>query len=338
MDRRPARLPSLAELCQRASESDEKGPLMTIILGFTSDEAVVLASDSQASFEGSTSKQAEFQKIFAVTLANGGSAIVAMSGDLDIGAYFLEMFEERLATADLERPRAVADAAEAAIKVTQTRLLSALREQGAKQDELQQKLHDCKCELLLGYLHEKTPFLYSVKLFSALASRITQPFEALGCGANIANLVLSGFPLHKVSADRALGLAAYAIQMCKDNDSGCSGRIQMGIATNEKGREGFIADKKWSTGMEAVAKEVQTEMKSHLWKGMRVVMMKHKFLTNDFDADPDSIEAMREKIEETIHAFAQRCDDGYEPRRYDLADEILASLGILPPKRKGERT
>jgi 20S proteasome alpha/beta subunit len=253
---------------------------MTIILGFTSEEAVILASDSQASFEG-TSKQSEFQKIFGVTLANGGNVIVGMSGDLDLGAYFRERFEDRLANADFERPRAIADAAESAMTITQSRLLSSLREQGAKQEEIQQKIYDCKCELLFGYLHGKKPLLYKITLFSTIAVPILQSFEAIGCGANIANLILSGYPLPTVSADRALGLAAYAIQMCKDNDSGCSGRIQMGCAYDEGGKTGFIADKKWSTEMEILAKEVQAEMKGHLWRGMRVAMMRHHFLPKE---------------------------------------------------------
>lgn len=262
---------------------------MTIIVGFTSDEAVVVASDSQASYEGSTSKQSEFQKIFKVESPTGAKVAVGMSGDLDVGACFIEMFEQALGDVDISRERSIADAAESAMKRTQSKFLAASREQGASTQEISERLLGFKCEILFGYLYGKKPLLYSIRLVAPVSIRIAQPFEALGCGANIAHLVLSGFPLPKMSAQRALGLAAYAIQLCKDNDSGCSGRTQTGIVYFDDDSKKIVCavgDKKWSNDLELAALEVQKKIDGFLWKEVGAAMARHGFGKDEADGPP----------------------------------------------------
>lgn len=169
----------------------------------------------------------EAQKIFAVPLSDGSHAIIAKSGIMESADYFQETFENLVAKGPIVSSRSVADMAEEAMKHTHLRYLDGLRKERASLEELDRQIATYNCEILVGYLHNKESYLYSVGLASYNAIRIRAPFYVTGSGANLARAVLSGFNLGSMSEIEGMPVACYAIENAKKFDEYCSGPLQL---------------------------------------------------------------------------------------------------------------
>lgn len=96
---------------------------MTIALGFIYKDGVVLASDSQMSWQDF--KQWNSNKIVPLEFEGPNYAILAKSGNLGFGAYFEEILRAKAQSAKITRPRSIADTVEEALKEARNNALSA---------------------------------------------------------------------------------------------------------------------------------------------------------------------------------------------------------------------
>lgn len=253
------------DLACRSASSKPKFPAVTILIGFTARDAVVLASDSQTTYLGLGAKDLDAKKVVSVALPSGGSVALAKCGSLAVADYFQEQFEILLAHASITHTRAIADLAEAAMRTTHRRLLLGLREEGASPDELRQQLCDNDCECLLGYMQDEKPNLYSLNLQSLLAIKICGPFHVTGSGANLARSILSGFDLSGMSSTESLAVAAYAIEITKKFDEYCSGKTQIAVVLDRLGSsDANIIDEESSHKYASVCDETYHELKLSL--------------------------------------------------------------------------
>lgn len=90
------------------------------------------------------------------------------------------------------------------------------------------------------YVWGRTPFIYTLGFESGWTVISSRAFEAVGCGAGIANYVLSGFSFDNMEPDGAIGVMAYTVEMCKNHDGGCGGRTQIGLLYMDNGSGGQI--------------------------------------------------------------------------------------------------
>jgi len=89
----------------------------------------------------------------------------------------------------------------------------------------------------------------------------THSFVALGCAANIAHLVLSGFNLHELPEPDAVGIAAFAIETCKLHDTACGGRTQIGTIWVDQGeRRHYLAGADMSAVLETAAQKARMKL------------------------------------------------------------------------------
>jgi len=132
-------------------------PKVTILIGFTTDRSVILASDSRVSYASSTASQPNVQKVVQILTPDGSKVLLAKAGIVDSTDYFQEVFESRLAGATITSHRSVANIAEEALKETQAKLLAPLREKNAAREAMDQHLRNYDCEMVLGYVPDKTP-------------------------------------------------------------------------------------------------------------------------------------------------------------------------------------
>lgn len=207
-----------------------KSPPVTILVGFTTDVAVILASDSQVTYHTQGAKDMEAKKIVTVTMSNRKVALIAKSGVMETAHAFHDGFEALVSKATINTAQDIADMARSVMMRVHRHLTEPLREGRASENEIRQQIADHWCECLFGFVHDGKPHLYSITLDSFLAIQVRPPFYVTGSGANLARSILSGFDLTTMSPDKALAVGTYAIEISKKFDEFCSGRIQIGIA------------------------------------------------------------------------------------------------------------
>jgi len=200
---------------------------MTIAIGFACKNGVLVASDSQMSL-GPKYKQYNEPKISDLKFADGNHAILAISGALDAARYFQEVLEKLAETFMPTTERSIADAGELAIKQTRTKLLDYADHRHVTSDENQEHLAQNDFEVILSYYFGTTanPFIYRIKLSNGLAIRSRHPYEAIGCGSDIAGFILTGADFRDYEKEEAIGLAYYTVEACKKSDQACGGPVQ----------------------------------------------------------------------------------------------------------------
>lgn len=204
---------------------------MTAIIGFATEEFLIIASDSQVSYQGEAFKRPGQQKIVDVHFPDS-FALVALAGDVGVGQLFLEHFEGLAVAGPDTSPRGIANLAESSLKHVRDKLLNNYFHETLGTDASRDYFATIPAEFLLGYYYQREPHIYRLELRSATAIRCFHPFEAIGSGANIASMILSAHDVKKLRSDHIFGLAAYVIEMCKRHDPYCGGRIQIGVLGN----------------------------------------------------------------------------------------------------------
>lgn len=257
---------------------NRKRPPVTIAIGFTTKVAVYFATDSQASYAGSTHMRPDEPKLALVDLTNGGKAIIAKIGTLDAADYFLEKFQAATANAVLSGPRSVADIAEVCMRETRSSLLANYKNESLPADAYLAQIQEYACKILLGYVWGGAPFIYTLGFESGWAVKSSRAFEAVGCGAGIASYVLSGFSFEKMQPDNAIGVMAYAVEMCKNHDAGCGGRTQIGLLYKENGSGGLLLNSQAAEMFEDASRKTEKDMRTRLTETLEVNMKKCGFI------------------------------------------------------------
>jgi hypothetical protein len=255
---------------------------VTIAIGFISHAGIIMASDSQSSDFVTTHMRSDETKICGIPLSNGGKAMIAKAGTIETADYFLEIFQNNALATKITHSRSVADIAEKSMIETRSKLLANFKHDSLPTDSYLKHLEDYSCKVLLGYKYNDTPLLYTLTSDSCWAIKSVRPFEALGCGAGIASYLLTGFDLPRLEAAESIGLAAYAVQMCKNHDIGCGGRIQSGFIYGFNGTSCSLIEPGISEIFEDAAKKAESEM----LKPISEVILKNMKKMGLFEDDP----------------------------------------------------
>lgn len=109
---------------------------------------------------------------------------------------------------------------------------------------------------LLAYYFGGKPYIYVLELLKGgIAELVTDPFVAIGSGQNIASFILEGFKLAEMDINGAIGIAGYAVEMCKRHDQYCGGPLRYGMLSkhNEPSHPIFWSKLMIDAYMEAIA-------------------------------------------------------------------------------------
>jgi 20S proteasome alpha/beta subunit len=237
-------------------------PTVTAILGFAAQDRIILASDSQTT-TASGAKIAS-PKIYRIYF-QGVSALVAIAGVVDSAELFLENLTRIASGCSIATPRTIADAAESAMKEAREGLLEGFRHSASTSHDLLSRLDAYSCQIILGYYHDRQPYIYVVSLKGAKAIKSTRPFVVVGTGAIMAGAVLDGFPLRTMKSHDAIGAAVYAIESAKRADLHCSGNCQVGYISMADNLCNLLDDKSVKCLQSAFGR-VHEEMRGDLAK------------------------------------------------------------------------
>jgi len=93
-------------------------------------------------------------------------------------------------------------------------------------DERREHLDAHDFEVLVAYYFRNNPFIYTLKLWDCLAIKSPNDYEAIGCGQDIANLVLADAKLRVMPPAQGFALSVYTVELCKRFDQACGGQFQ----------------------------------------------------------------------------------------------------------------
>lgn len=199
---------------------------MTIVLGFACKDTLIFASDSQMGLIGDTFKRWDEPKLSSVQFKNHVHAMVGISGVLDSANYFQDIFERRALNAVVESSQDIANVAEESFRETRIKFLEYVDDGVMTLEAKQRHLDSLHFAVLLGCYWQDKPHLFVGDFYHGRLKRSRRPFEAIGCGHNIASFVLAGCDLPSLNFSDGLGVAVYAVEKCKKFDDACGGPVQ----------------------------------------------------------------------------------------------------------------
>ncbi len=211
-----------------ACRQKQRKARVTIIVGIIAKDRIVVGSDGQTSKTTSqTAKRLDADKIAVVQFQDGTTALVAESGSSIITSRLIEIMKQDAKETGCADYRAPADCAERAVRKLKSELLIPLLPEQRTAEELQAVYNSHEAALLIAYYHNKTdPYLYSIDFSVGIACR-EYKYALLGCGSNVAELLVSWFNFKEMTFAPAVVTVAFIIGEVKKVDAFCGGNTNI---------------------------------------------------------------------------------------------------------------
>src|ERR1051326_5453612 len=204
---------------------------VTLIVGIICRDGIVMAADSQTTWETgkswSTIKMTELRH-------PGGLALIAEAGADITSGKVVEQLKDLAVQGGSFEQHSLPELAAVAVKKVRDKL----REQqfSCSSEEFQEFLlrEGLGRELMLAHYEGHAPFLRSpcidtIKLSLGLANRARGSFETIGSGADLANYLLTDLWSPEMDCATASLIAVLTVEIAKRHDPYCGGPARLGI-------------------------------------------------------------------------------------------------------------
>lgn len=200
---------------------------MTIIIGIIADGEIVLASDSQTT--RGTAKRSDINKISIVDFANG-VALVAESGSAELSGKAVEILQEKAKGQKISDYRMIAELVEQSLREVKRAIVKQNEGFNYTAEKWEKFFREeYPVDLMVAYYFDSKPHIYTVDIFTGLASKAKTHYEAIGCGANLGGYLLSELSFENMNANLATAIAVYIIESVKRHDAFCGGATKVAI-------------------------------------------------------------------------------------------------------------
>jgi len=207
---------------------------MTLIVGIVCKGGIVLASDSQTTI-GGQSKRCDTEKIRVVEFQNGESILVAQAGCFDTSSRTIDILEKLAASHQLTDECSVIGLVRQAILKSRNEI----REQNfncssEEMDAIIERLDLDAHFMVAHYVRHQDPLWYQAFLhtfsFRQGTCRTSKAFyESLGCGAAVANLLMSEYCESRMAPSLGLVNATLIIDKVIKHDAFCGHPIRCAL-------------------------------------------------------------------------------------------------------------
>lgn len=229
---------------------------VTIIVGIICKDGIVVASDSQTSW-GHSSKKTNVEKIHSVKFSNA-IGIIAGSGSIYTSGDVIESVVRACVGAELTDHRQLAECAQAATEKLRSNLMKPYQGFGANPADFEPLFEQYNFSILTANYFKDKPYLYSLDFPPGIPSRATK-VTAIGCGATLAEFLLSWFDFSEMSRPQAALTATFIIGEVKKADSFCGGPTQIAFIEPPPKMSVKRFDSKT---MEVIESELESESKN----------------------------------------------------------------------------
>jgi hypothetical protein len=201
---------------------------MTISIGFLCKDSIVMATDTQVSYMGSTHKACNADKLISLDFPDV-TAVVVMAGGLEFFSALRGKLEIKAPVTEIKTIRSIPDAVADAIREVKSDLWKAALKEQRTRERWQRVFADEGCDMLIGFYHQGAPHLFRAFFVSGLVSPVTADYEMIGSPLVLVDYLLSSIPMFNLKTSDAMALAAYVVQMAKDHDQACGGITRLAI-------------------------------------------------------------------------------------------------------------
>ncbi len=206
---------------------------VTIIIGFITQTAVIVASDSQKSFDFS-SKRTDEDKMRVLRFADKGMALVAQSGDVAITSRLLELMQENAASTNFDHYRKAALCAEQAMRVLKAEILEPLMPELSTLQERGDFFMTKDASLMIASYFSGIPKIFTINLAQGIAIEHTK-YASIGCGSTVAEFMARWLDIPLMDWVDAIPSAVYIIEEVKKVDHYCGGQTKLAYITASHG-------------------------------------------------------------------------------------------------------
>jgi 20S proteasome alpha/beta subunit len=207
---------------------------VTIIVGIICKGGILLASDSQTTI-GGQSKRCDTEKIRVVEFKSGEGILVAQAGCFETSSRTIDILEKLAASQQLTDEESVISLVRQAILKSRNEV----REQhfncpSEEMDAIIEKL-GLDADFMVGHyvLHQKPfwyqPFLHTFNFRQGTCRTSKTFYESLGCGASVANLLISEYCESRMAPSLALANAVLIIDKVIKHDAFCGHPIRCAL-------------------------------------------------------------------------------------------------------------
>lgn len=244
---------------------------VTILVGLIVGDIIVLASDSQTTYSSSfgATKRLNADKITELSFMNA-KALVAQAGDANLSARAVEMMVNKAKGIELTDYRTVATLAEICCRELKEHLR--WQQLDCSPEELRDYVSDEQMdfELMIAHFYNNKPHIFTIDFTVGVANYKQSAYVTSGCGAGIADYLLSWFDLSKLTPTQGILTAIYAVEEVKKVDPYCGGPTKVaGIDNNHVTK--FLGESNLSKHIQVMA-EVDREARAEWGKRMDEVL------------------------------------------------------------------
>ncbi len=199
-----------------------KKPLMTVASAIICQDAIIVATDSRTTEEAAVRDDTIKSEIVS---RNGWHAIVAVSGNAEMGNILLEQFSLS-PFVDILHPRDALDHA-----ILQFKRDFMRKAFSAKAADFYKKCKMAQAELsfsvLMACYDKSQPAIYEASIPFFAANKRNYRHYSIGCGKDVANYLLKPFDFSEMTSHRATLAAIWAVNEVKKADPRCGGDVQV---------------------------------------------------------------------------------------------------------------
>jgi len=196
------------------------------------------------------------------------------------GQRVAELIIEACATQELTHHRQLADAAEGAVREVTQLMLEPYRLGKVTSEELQRCQEQNNYSILVANYFkdgpEVKPFLFTIESTQKLA-KVQKNYVAIGCGAGVAEFLISWFDFSKMQGHEAAVTAAFIIGEVKKFDCYCGGPTQVRLLYSGAAKTFPLPDEAMpmiEAEVEAASRQYKTEWGASVSKAIRGISQK----------------------------------------------------------------
>lgn len=219
-------LDSVARPPEAFPDFNERPPV-SIAIGLVSEDAIILAADSQTTC--GNRKRDDAEKISIIKFADC-AVMIAQAGNADRAQRAIEIFAELAVKENLVTRRTAVDLLEKAVLQAKKELRT--QQADCSMEELRDFIwkHDQDFKLLLAHFFDNKPCFYIIDFFIGVANQERCHYATIGSGADLADYMLREYFKPKTLFATTLATALYVIEEVKKHDSYCSGDTRLAFA------------------------------------------------------------------------------------------------------------
>lgn len=223
---------------------------MTLIVGIKTKDAVILAADSQISY-GYSSQRTDTQKIEKVDFADL-SVLVALAENVANARRFIDIFREHAKGVSPNNADEVGKVAQQAMRILRNEIREVHGDCTA--DELTKIITEqsLNCSMTIAVYMNREPHLIKIDLLRSIFERSRANYETDGCGASLADYILTEYFQPNEGYDINLLLATYAVWQVTRHDRYCRGPIVVGVVHRPGGIGKQKHSRAWMLSREAI--------------------------------------------------------------------------------------